>query len=103
MGKQIDTFREKLPETIYGVAQVVADNPGQMALCVAGGIVGARMMANLVQPRNGMQALATLTVCVALGSLLTEQAIKRGILKFRVRDADGKLVPLIVGESAAGA
>lgn len=103
MPKQIDTIREKLPEALYGVAQVVADNPGQVALFIAGSIVGARIMGNLVQPRNGVQALATLIVCATAGALLTEQGINRGIIKIRVRDADGTLRPLIIGGSPESA
>jgi len=96
VSKQIDAIREKFPEALYGVAQAVADNPGQVVLFTAGAIVGARMMANLVQPRNSVQAVATLVVITALGAMLTEQGVKRGVIKVRVRDADGNLVPLVI-------
>ncbi|HUY44223.1 MAG TPA: hypothetical protein VMV92_00640 [Streptosporangiaceae bacterium] len=90
----IEKYRQSIPLAVKGMAQVMVDNPGQFALLAAGTIVATRAAANLVRPRTAVQALA-LGIVLQMGlPVLAMEAVKRGWVRIRVRDADGCLVPL---------
>lgn len=100
---RVEEYRVGIPETIKETVQVVVDNPSQFALIGASTVVAGRIMTNLMRPRNPLEALAMMAVLhvglVSLAAIATE----RGWLKFRIRDEDGKLVPLIPGKAETDA
>lgn len=95
----VERFRLAVPDAVAEVARVVVDNPGQFALVIAGTVVLTRAAANIVRPRTPLQAVALMVVLQAGLPVLAKTAMDRGWLRFRVRDADGKLVPLVPGKA----
>jgi hypothetical protein len=93
-----DHVRENLPEAVKTLTQIVVDNPGQFVLLGSGALVFGRALANLVKPRTPLEALALFVFAEAAGAYLAKQAVDRGILRFKVRDANGCLVPLEWGK-----
>lgn len=93
-----DQIRHELPFMVAKVVEVVVDNPAQMALILAGGVVIGRAAANIVRPRTPLQALALMVVLQVGTPLLMSEAVKRGWIKFRVRDENGDLVPLVTSD-----
>lgn len=91
---RLENYRRELPNAARFVAQVVVDNPGQVALFMAGSIVIGKIMINAVRPRTVIEALATVAVADAVCILLTKKLINDRVLQFRIRDTDGALVPL---------
>jgi hypothetical protein len=89
---------EALPEAVQRVTQVLVDNPGQFALIAAGTLVAARAAMNIVRPRTPLQALALFVVLEVGLPKAVMLAAEKGWLTFRVRDEDGQLVPLVIGE-----
>lgn len=87
-------LRHNLPAAVERVTQLVVDNPGQFGLLVAGDIVATRVLMNLVRPRTPIEGLAVMVVLMAGLPLVAGAAVSRGWIKLRVRDEDGKLVPL---------
>lgn len=73
---------------------MIVDNPAPMILVVAGSIVTTKILANLMKPRGLAEVLALMLVadvlCAGGAAWLTE----KGYLQWKVRDADGCLVPL---------
>jgi hypothetical protein len=53
---------------------------------------------NIVRPKTAAEALALAVVLQVGLPVLATEAVKRGWLKFRVRDEDGCLVPLELGD-----
>jgi hypothetical protein len=100
---RIEQLRQGLPEAVGRMAQVVADNPGQFALILAGTVVASQVAFNLMKPRSVGQALALMIVLNVGLPKLAAAAIERGWITFRVRDADGNLVPLVIGKADAPA
>lgn len=80
------------------MAQVVVDNPGQVAAVAAATIVLTRAAVNAVRPRTAVEGLALMLVLQLAVPKLAQLAVERGYLRFRVRDADGKLVPMVPGK-----
>jgi hypothetical protein len=96
-----EAMRKVLPGTVAGMTQVVIDNPGQFALVMAGGMVAARAAFNLVKPKTPLECLALAVVLQVGLPMLAMKSVERGWLKFRTRDADGNLVPLVTGRQDA--
>ena len=92
--ERIEEARAVLPKAVARMTQLVVDNPAQFAFAAAGSMVFAKILVNLVKPRTPLEALAVLVVAECATPFLLKGAIDRGYLKFRVRDADGNLVPL---------
>lgn len=90
---RIEQAREQLPEMIGAAARIVADNPKEFGVVIAGSVVLARVMVNLVRPRNLFQAVCTMAICDLIAVAAVGEAAKRGYLRFQVRDADGALIP----------
>jgi hypothetical protein len=86
-------FRRELPGAVAKITEFVADNPGQVALIVAGTIVLATAARNVARPKTVVEVLALQAVLTAAAPLAVHAAIERGWLKFRVRDHHGCLVP----------
>lgn len=93
----VESIRKVLPEKVKEAAQIVIDNPSQFALVASGSFVFSRIMMNLVKPKNLPEALAVMLVCQAGGSYLAMKAVENGVIKFKVRDAHGCLVPYEIG------
>lgn len=94
---RIERFRESAPHVAAGVAQVIVDNPGQFALVAAGTVVITRAAFRLVHPRTPLEALALFVVLQVGLPHLAMLGIEKGWLTFKVRDAEGCLVPLLPG------
>lgn len=99
-GSHLDAVLQRAPEVAGRVAQVIVDNPAPLALTAAGAMVATRILANAMKPRGLLEFAALWLTCNALCSWGTTELIERGILKFRVRDADGKLIPLVISGKA---
>jgi hypothetical protein len=93
MPLSVDSMRRAVPETVRDVVQVVVDNPGQVAVLFAGGVVMTRVMANLMRPRGPLELLALMITCQAAGAYLGSKAVDAGLLRFRLRGPDGELLP----------
>jgi hypothetical protein len=98
-GSRIEQLRVQVPVLAEKLTQLVVDNPAQFALLFAGGIVLGRVAGRMVRPRTALEGLALMTVLQAGVPLLATQAIERGWIRFKVRDEDGQLVPLIPGKA----
>jgi hypothetical protein len=90
---RLEAARRRLPEIAGEMVQVVVDNPGQFLVMGAGALVLTRMAANLMRPRTLLEAIALMITCQAAGTFLAVKAMENGLLQFRLRDADGKLLP----------
>lgn len=93
---RIERYRRAIPEAVAGLTEIVVDNPGQCTLLLAGSVVLSRAAFRIVQPRTALQGLALAVVLQVGIPALATQAMERGWLRLRVRDADGCLVPLAV-------
>lgn len=101
LGHEIKLAREHAPVAAAALTQLAVDNPGQLALMAAGSIVIAKVLVNAVRPRTLLEALATIVVADAAAVLLARKALDKGVIRLRVRDADGALVPLVTGSAAS--
>lgn len=90
-GFRLQAGMDALPQIIGEVTQVVADNPKEFGLIVAGSVVGARIMTNLVRPRTLFQAVCTAAITEVLLIAALGEAKKRGLITLRFRGPDGKL------------
>lgn len=97
---RLEAARRAIPRAAAEVAQLAVDNPAQCGLILAGSFVAARVLLNLVRPRTPLEALAVLAVAQAAVPLLAGKLVEKGVIRLRVRDEHGNLVPLIPG--AAG-
>lgn len=96
---RLEEFRQLAPIAACEFTQLVVDNPAQFALITAGSVVAMRAAVNIVRPRTPLQGLALMVVLQAGLPVLARTAMDRGWLRFRVRDADGNLVPLVPGKA----
>lgn len=87
-----------LPDTAHDFTQFVLDNPGQSLVMVSGSIILTRALANLVRPRNPIEALALLVVIETLAIFGATEIIKHGPIPFYVRDENGKRIKLVAGK-----
>jgi hypothetical protein len=92
MPLSVEQVRRRIPETVKDMAQVVVDNPGQVAVVAAGGMVLTRVMANLMRPRGPLEFLAMTLTCQVVGTFLAIKAVDAGLLRFRVRGPDGEFL-----------
>jgi hypothetical protein len=90
---RLEALRQGLPHIARDVTQLVVDNPAQFALIGAGTIVLTRAAFRLVKPRNAVEALAVMVVLQLGLPKLALTAMEKEWLRFRIRDADGQLVP----------
>jgi hypothetical protein len=88
-----ERLRRRLPEALKTVTQIAVDNPGQCLLMLAAAVTITAAARNLVRPRTLAEALALAVVLDVGCSWAAAEAIDRGILTFRLRDADGQLAP----------
>jgi hypothetical protein len=93
MNSKLEEFRGKLPEVVGTITQIIADNPVQFGICIAGGIVAAAAARNIVRPKTMVELLALEVVMQAAIPYAASYLVDSGIVPFRVRDQDGKLVP----------
>lgn len=93
MPLSIEQMRRNIPKTVGDAVQVVVDNPAQVAVVFAGGVVMTRVLANLMRPRGPLELLALMITCQAAGMLLGAKAVDAGLLRFRLRGADGEFLP----------
>ena len=93
---RVETVRTTLPHVAAVATQLVVDNPVQFGLVAAGSLVLARAAVNIVKPRTPLEFLALLCVLEFASPLLIRKAMDTGLLKFRIRDESGQLVPLAV-------
>lgn len=98
----VNSVREKAGDVLVAMARVVADNPGQTAVAIAGTVVITRAAANLVRPRTPFQALCLLIVLELGIPQLVRQAGERGWMQWYGRDSDGNKIPVFVKEHDAG-
>ncbi len=91
-GGRLESARLQVPE----LARIIADNPVPMIEAAALGYVMTSALNNIVKPRGVAGILACAVVANGLGMWLMAELTSRGILKFRVRDQAGCLVPLEV-------
>jgi len=90
---------EQAPATAAEVTQVIIDNPFPMLAIGAGTVVAVRLAGNLVRPRTALEALALMAILQLTLPKLAHMAIDRGWLTFRVRDLEGRLVPVVHGKA----
>lgn len=95
----LEQFRRRLPDAVGKMAEVVVDNPGQIALIAAGSMVAAKMALNLMKPRTPGEAIALFIVLQVVLPRLAWACVEKGWITFRVRDDDGNLIPLVIGEA----
>lgn len=93
---------QALPGAARDMTQFVVDNPAQSVVLVSGAIVLTRALANIVRPRNPLEALALLFVSEALCIGGAAAVVRSGLMPLRARDADG-CVFLIGGKPDAAA
>jgi len=93
-GGLLEEYRRALPLAVGKMTELVVDNPGQFVILAAGTVVLTKTALNIVRPRTAVQALALAVVLQAGIPVLGMQAVRRGWLRFRVRDDHGCLVPL---------
>lgn len=89
---RLESAREQLPELVGAAARVVVDNPGPIALAMCGSYVLTSAVINVVKPRSIFGMFACGVFSYALGTSITAEMVKRGMLRLRVRDAEGNLV-----------
>jgi hypothetical protein len=92
--RRLAEIRDAAPVAVGRVAEIVVDNPGQIAIIIAAAMVAAQAAGNIVRPRNLVQAAALALVLQAGMGKLTAAAIDRGWLNFRIRGDDGELISL---------
>jgi len=86
---RLAAVREQLPEAARQLAQLVADNPGQMAVLASGAYLSGAMAARIVRPRNLAEALALILVLDTAISWALPRLLESGVIRLRVRDAAG--------------
>lgn len=92
--ERLERVRDRLPDAVGGMVRIVADNPKEFALIGGGSYVVGAIMMNAVKPRSPLGAITTGFVSYMLMTQLVRMAADKGFLNFKVRDLDGKLVPL---------
>lgn len=97
----LDEVRDALPVIAGRVTELIVDNPAQFGLMIAGSMVATRVAMNLVRPRNAAEALALMVVLNVGLPALGMHAIRKGWLKFKIRDENGCLVPLEPSDAGA--
>jgi hypothetical protein len=95
---RLEQARERLPGAIGVVARVVVDNPKPLLLVACGSYVLSSALINIVKPRGPFGAAACALVSYGLGTAISAELMKRGILDFKVRDDHGCLVPFRPGD-----
>lgn len=85
-----DAVRELAPK----MAELVVDNPWQMALLLSGDYVIGRAVVNIVKPRGVLGILACAIVAGAITGAGSAALVGSGLLPMRMRDKDGRLVPI---------
>lgn len=100
---KLGRIREELPGLAHDVTQIVADNPGQFALIIAGTIVASRAAQNIVRPQTFVEAAALMLVLNAGLAAAAAKLIKSGVLQFQVRSEDGTLHRYVLPEAADAA
>lgn len=93
----LEQLRQRVPDVVGAMTQIVVDNPGQIALITAGSMVAAKMALNLMKPRTPAEAIALFVVLQVALPRLAWAAVEKGWLTFRIRDEDGNLIPLPIG------
>jgi hypothetical protein len=95
---RLQAARQELPYAVQRFTQFAVDNPGQVALLLAGTVVLSAAATNIVKPKNVLEALALYVVLMGATPFITRQAVEHGWLgALKVRDADGNLVTLRPG------
>lgn len=97
---RVQEWREDLAAGFVQAAAVVADNPGQTAMLLAGTVVVTRAAVNLVRPRTPFQALCLMLV---LNVGITKAAViaaERGVMTWYTRDENGDRIPIFSGKDA---
>ena len=94
MAVRLGELRQRAPAAASALTQFAVDNPAPLALMAAGDLVLARILINLVRPRTPAEALALMTVLIAGLPAMNMLAVRKGWLRLRVRDEDGRLVLL---------
>jgi hypothetical protein len=85
-------LRDELPVGMKAVTEFAVDNPGQVAVTLAGVLVAARVAGNLARPRTGLHAAALAIVMSTALPWLLRQAVKHDVISFRLRDGQGGFV-----------
>ncbi len=93
-GARLERLRQELPAAIASMATFAVDNPGDVAIAVAGMLVLDHVMVNLVRPRTPVMKLATMVVLMTAAPCLLKAAADRGIISFRLREPDGSFTSL---------
>lgn len=91
---RLEQFRRDVPGAVGQLAAFVVDNPGQVALLCAGTFVVAAAARNIVRPKTVVELLALQAVMTAAAPYVAGEIVKRGWLKFRVRDPAGQPCPV---------
>lgn len=97
---EVELARQHAPMAAAAITQLAVDNPGQMIVAAAGTVVLAKVLVNAVRPRTLLEGLATIVVADVAAMLLARKALDKGLIRLRIRDADGQLVPLVIGDAA---
>ena len=100
MPLSVEQARRRVPEAVKDVVQVAVDNPGQIAVVVAGSVVMTRVMANLMKPRGPLEFLALMLTCQVAGTYLAAKTVDAGLLRLRLRGDDGEFLPPLPGRGA---
>lgn len=94
--QRAERLRVAMPRAAATATELIIDNPLPFGLVAAGSIVLGRAGANIVRPRNVLEAVALWVVLDFAAFLLIRKGMDSGLLQFRIRDEDGQLVPLSV-------
>jgi hypothetical protein len=86
---RLDEVREQLPGAAQIATRFALDNAGPAAVTLAGMIVLNQLAVRAVRPRTPAAALALFVVLVTAEPLLVQELVKRGVLKFTIRDPHG--------------
>lgn len=92
--QRFDDARQAAPAAAAAAVQVIVDNPAQFAVMTAATIVLARTAVRVMRPRSALELLALMVVLEVTLPRLAMAAIDRGWMTIRIRDVDGRLVPL---------
>lgn len=86
---RLDEVREQLPGAARRAAEFAIDNPGPVAVTLAGMFVVNQLAFRAVRPRTPVAALALAVVLYAAEPWAVEQLVRRGVIKFAIRDPHG--------------
>lgn len=86
---RLEEARDQLPGAAKIAAQFAIDNAGPVAVTACGMFVLNQVAFRAVRPRTAVQALALGVVLFAAEPVLVEQLVRRGVLKFTIRDPHG--------------